>query len=348
MDNLKVDFHTHIISEEFLNLAEKYGDGRWPVLEHTCDCGAKIMIKGKNFRDITNQAWDVEERLKDMDKEGIDIQVLSPIPVTFSYWADPEKGLEMAKFQNDFIASTVKENPKRLIGLGTVPLQDVDLAIQEMERAIHELGLKGIEIGSNVNGKNLDDEDLERFFQAANNQEIPLFVHPWATLGGERMPRHNFMYMIGMPSETALAAGSIIMSGMLDKYPNLKICFAHGGGALPYLLPRMDKGWTVWPHIRKTEKPPSHYAKQLYYDSLVYEEINLQLMVERFGVNQIIAGSDYPFLLREAPSGKVVDQLPTLSNDEKKKIHGLNALEFLNLNIEDYLERELEVKQTTK
>ncbi|MFB4471714.1 amidohydrolase family protein [Oceanobacillus caeni] len=346
--NLKVDFHTHIISEDFLNLAEKYSDDRWPVLDHTCDCGAKIMIKGKNFRDITNQAWDYEERLKDMDKEGIDIQVLSPIPVTFSYWADPEKGLEMAEFQNDFIASTVKENPKRFIGLGTVPLQDVDLAIKEMERAIHELGLKGIQIGSNINGKNLDDEDLDRFFQVANDQDIPLFVHPWATLGGERMPRHNFMYMIGMPSETALAAGSIIMSGMLDKYPNLKICFAHGGGALPYLLPRMDKGWTVWPHIRKTEKPPSHYAKQLYYDSLVYEEINLQLMVDRFGVDQIIAGSDYPFLLREVPSGKVVDQLMTLRNEEKEKIHGLNALKFLNLNIEEYLERELEAEQTTK
>ncbi len=348
MHNLKVDFHTHIISEDFLNLAEKYSDDRWPVLDHTCDCGAKIMIKGKNFRDITNQAWDYEERLKDMDKEGIDIQVLSPIPVTFSYWADPEKGLEMAEFQNDFIASTVKENPKRFIGLGTVPLQDVDLAIKEMERAIHELGLKGIQIGSNINGKNLDDEDLDRFFQVANDQDIPLFVHPWATLGGERMPRHNFMYMIGMPSETALAAGSIIMSGMLDKYPNLKICFAHGGGALPYLLPRMDKGWTVWPHIRKTEKPPSHYAKQLYYDSLVYEEINLQLMVDRFGVDQIIAGSDYPFLLREVPSGKVVDQLMTLRNEEKEKIHGLNALKFLNLNIEEYLERELEAEQTTK
>lgn len=186
------------------------------------------------------------------------------------------------------------------------------------------------------------------FFQVANDQDIPLFVHPWATLGGERMPRHNFMYMIGMPSETALAAGSIIMSGMLDKYPNLKICFAHGGGALPYLLPRMDKGWTVWPHIRKTEKPPSHYAKQLYYDSLVYEEINLQLMVDRFGVDQIIAGSDYPFLLREVPSGKVVDQLMTLRNEEKEKIHGLNALKFLNLNIEEYLERELEAEQTTK
>src|SRR5699024_5381775 len=145
----------------------------------------------------------------------IDIQVLSPIPVTFSYWSDANKGLELAKFQNDFIASVTRENPKRFIGLGTVPLQDVDLAIKEMERSANELGLKGIQIGSNVNGMNLDDESLERFFKAANEQKVPLFVHPWQTVGGERMPRHNFMYMVGMPSETALAAGSIIMSGML-------------------------------------------------------------------------------------------------------------------------------------
>jgi aminocarboxymuconate-semialdehyde decarboxylase len=336
VQQLKVDFHTHIISEEFLNLAEKYGDDRFPVLEKTCDCGAKIMIKGNKFRDLTSNAWDVEDRIKDMDNEGIDIQVLSPIPVTLSYWAEPEHGLEMAQFQNDFIASITKEHPQRFIGLGTVPLQDIDLAITEMERAVNELGLKGLQIGSNVNGKNLDDESLDRFFQAANELGVPLFVHPWATLGGERMPRHNFMYMVGMPSETALAAGSIIMSGMLDKYPNLKICFAHGGGSLPYLLPRMDKGWGVWPQIRKTEKPPSHYAKLLYYDSLVYDENNLQFMINRFGVDQIIAGSDYPFLLREAPSGKVVDRLTTLNEEEKAKIHGFNALDFLNLNKEQY------------
>src|SRR5699024_10654498 len=249
------------------------------------------MIKGKNFREITKQAWDAERRLEDMDKEGIDIQVLSPIPVTFSYWSDPKQGLEMARFQNDFIASVVQEHPKKFMGLATVPLQDVDLAIKEMDRAVNELGLKGIQIGSNVNGKNLDDTSLDRFFQAANDQGIPLFVHPWETLGRDRLPRHNFMYMVGMPSETALAAGSIIMSGMLDKYPNLKLCFAHGGGSLPYLLPRMDKGWDVWPHIRKTEQPPSHYAKLLYYDSLVYDEKNLQFMIDRFGADQIIAGS---------------------------------------------------------
>jgi aminocarboxymuconate-semialdehyde decarboxylase len=126
------------------------------------------------------------------------------------------------------------------------------------------------------------------------------------------------------------------MSGMLDKYPNLKLCFAHGGGSLPYLLPRMDKGWTVWPHIRKTENPPSHYAKQLYYDSLVYDENNLQFMVDLFGADQIIAGSDYPFLLREAPSGEIVERVSSLSNIEKEKIHGLNALGFLNLDKEQY------------
>src|SRR5699024_5527827 len=204
------------------------------------------------------------------------------------------------------------------------------------ERAINELGLKGIQIGSNVNGKNLDDETLERFFQAANEQRVPLFVHPWDTLGRERLPRHNFMYMVGMPSETALAAGSIIMSGMLDKFPDLKLCFAHGGGSLPYLLPRMDKGWNVWPHIRKTEHPPSHYAKRLYYDSTVYDEESLRLLMGRCGVDPMIAGSDYPCLMRETASGKVGDQLPTLDDTEKEKMHGLNALKFLNVNKDKY------------
>lgn len=328
---LRVDFHTHIIPEDFPDLAAKYGDDRFPVLEHTCDCGAEIMIKGKSFRKITDQAWDLKRRIEDMDNEGIDIQVLSPIPVTLSYWAAPKAALELSKIQNDFIASVVEECPERFIGLGTVPLQDVNLAIEEMDRAIHELGLKGLQIGTNVNGLNLDDSAFIKFFEAAEKWDVPLFVHPWATLGGERMPRHNFMYMVGMPSETALAAGSIIMSGLLDKFPNLKICFAHGGGALPYLLPRMDKGWEVWPHIRQTEHPPSHYAKMLYYDSLVYDPVNLQYMIDRFGPERIIAGSDYPFLLREAPSGKVVDELGTLSEEEARLIHGENALRFLGL-----------------
>lgn len=326
---LRIDFHTHIIAEDFPNLVEKYGDHRFPYLRPTCSCGAEIIVEQNVFRKITNQAWSLDKRLEDMEKEGIDIQVLSPIPVTFSYWSDPNQGLELSKFQNDFIASCIAQYPERFLGLGTVPLQDTMLAIKEMERTVDELGLHGLQIGTNVNGKNLDDEALREFFVAAHEKNVPLFVHPWATLGRERMPRHNFMYMVGMPSETALAAGSMIMSGMLESLPNLKVCFAHGGGSLPYLLPRMDKGWTVWPQIRKTDKPPSHYAKQLYYDSLVYEPINLQLMLERFGAERIIAGSDYPFLLREVPSGNVIGELANLSEAEKDKMLGENARSFL-------------------
>jgi aminocarboxymuconate-semialdehyde decarboxylase len=161
---LRVDFHTHIIPEDFPDLAEKYGDARFPTLTKTCDCGAEIFIQGKSFRKITDQAWDIEKRIADMDREGIDIQVLSPIPVTLSYWASAEAGLELAQIQNDFIASIAKEHPERFIGLGTVPLQDVDIAIREMDRAVHEIGLKGLQIGSNVNGLNLDDPSLEPFF----------------------------------------------------------------------------------------------------------------------------------------------------------------------------------------
>lgn len=329
--HLRVDFHTHIIPTNFPDLEAKYGDNRFPTLHHTCSCGAEIYKDGKVFRKIEDNAWDPGKRIAQMDAEGIDVQVLSPIPVTFTYWADPEKCLELSKAQNDFIAKTVAEHPERFVGLGTVPLQDADLAMAEMERAIKELDLKGIEIGSNANGLTLDDPEILRFLEAAAKMDVPIFVHPWATIGVDRMSRHHFMYSIGMPSETALAAGSLIFSGILDKYPNLKICFSHGGGSLPYLLPRIDKAWEVWPHIRTTEQPPSHYAKKLYYDSLVYDPRNLQYMLERFGADRIIAGSDYPFLLREVPAGKVVEKLENLSEEEVKQMLGKNAIEFLGL-----------------
>ncbi|MHA6250798.1 amidohydrolase family protein [Oceanobacillus sp. CAU 1775] len=329
---LRVDFHTHIISEDFPDLVAKYGDDRFPQLHKTCSCGAEIKVKGKTFRKITDQAWDPERRIEDMDKEGVDIQVLSPIPVTFSYWSNPEAGLELARSQNDFIASVAKKYPERFIGMGTVPLQDAKLAITEMERAVNDLNLKGIQIGTNVNGLNLDEDSIYSFFEAAANMNVPLFVHPWATLGGERLQKFNSMYTVGMPSETALAAGSIIMSGMLDRLPDLKICFAHGGGSLPFILPRMDKGWEVWPETRNTKDLPSTYAKKLYYDSLVYDKDNLKFMMDRFGVKQIIAGSDYPFLLRENPVGNVIDSLIDISEEDARLMLGQNALDFLGIN----------------
>lgn len=335
----RVDFHTHIIPEEIPDFVERFGSGKWPTLEKTCSCGANIMVEGKVFREVTDQVWSPEKRIEDMDKEGVDIQVLSPIPVTFSYWAEANQAEEMSKIQNDFIAKTVSEHPDRFIGLGTVPLQDVDVSIREMERCKNELNLKGIEIGTNINGKNLDDPDFIKFFEKAEVWEVPLFVHPWETLGRERMPRHNFMYTVGMPSETALAAASLVNSGIMEKFPNLKVCFAHGGGSFPYILPRLDQGWEVWPDLRKTSKPPSHYTKNFYFDSLNYSPQNLKYLIEKFGYKNVVMGSDYPFLLREIPPGKVIDDTPELSSEERKAILGLNALEFLNIDGKEILDK---------
>ncbi|WP_066072102.1 amidohydrolase family protein [Neobacillus soli] len=332
---MRVDFHTHIIPKDIPNFAGKFGGERWPTLEKTCSCGANIMVAGKVFREVTDQVWDPEKRIKDMDEEGVDIQVLSPIPVTFSYWAEPEAAEEMARIQNDFIAETVNKYPDRFIGLGTVPLQDVEVSIREMDRCMHELGLKGIEIGTNINGQNLDDPAFTKFFEMAEKWEVPLFVHPWETLGRERMPRHNFMYTVGMPSETALAAASLICGGVIEKFPGLKVCFAHGGGSFPYILPRLDQGWKVWPHLRVINKPPSYYAKNFYFDSLNYDPLNIKYLVDRFGHEKIVMGSDYPFLLREIPPGEVVDQTVELTEEQKQDILGRNALAFLNVEIKE-------------
>lgn len=332
---MRVDFHTHIIPEDIPDFVERFGGGQWPVLEKTCSCGANIMVEGKLFREVTDQVWSPEKRIEDMDKEGVDIQVLSPIPVTFSYWAKPEEALEFCKIQNDFIADTVKKYPDRFVGLGTVPMQNAEVAIKEMDRCMHVLGLNGIEIGTNINGNNLDDPQFTSFFEMAEKWEVPLFVHPWQTLGIERMPRHNFMYTVGMPSETALAAASLINSGIMEKFPGLKVCFAHGGGSFPYILPRLDQGWNVWPDLRLTTHPPSHYAKKFYFDSLNYDPLNLKYLVDRFGYEKIVMGSDYPFLLREIPPGKVIDETVQITEEQKKSILGKNALNFLNVDIKE-------------
>ena len=336
---MRVDFHTHIIPENFSELTKHFHGEKWPQLQRTCACGANIMVAGKVFREVTDQVWSPEKRIHDMDREGVDIQVLSPIPVTFSYWAPAEEAEEMARIQNDFIAETVQQYPERFIGFGTVPMQDASAAIREMDRCIHDLGLKGIEIGTNVNGNNLDDPSFLEFFEMAEKWQVPLFIHPWETLGKERITRHNLMYTVGMPSETALAGASLILGGVMDKYPNLKICFAHGGGSLPYIIHRLDQGWKVWPHLRLIQQPPSYYAKKFYYDSLVNNPVNIKYLVENFGHEQVIMGSDYPFLLREIPPGKVIDDALGVTQEQKQAMLGGNALRFLNMPVKEVIRK---------
>lgn len=328
---MRVDFHTHYIPEHFPDLAEKYGDQGWPTLLHTGPCRAEIYHAGKPYRSIDDRSWEPERRIKDMDAEGIDLQVISPIPITFAYHFSAQAVLELAHYQNDEIARVVGAAPARFIGLGTVPLQDPDLASKEVRRVVAELGLAGVEIGTVVEEKNLDDPSFESFWQTCEQVGAAVFVHPETVLAPGRTSKYRMRYSVGYPTETGIAAAAIVMSGLLDRYPALRICFAHGGGTFPWLLPRLDQTWQVFEEVRATlSRKPSEIARLLTYDTLTYDRDNVRLLVSRLGVDRLVMGSDYPFPLREVPPGIGVDALDTLRPDEREAILASNALRFLH------------------
>lgn len=327
---MRVDFHTHFIPEHFPDLAGKYGDLGWPALLHTGLCQAEIYHAGKLYRSIDERSWEPQRRVRDMDAEGVDIQVLSPVPVTFAYHFPAQAVYELAHYQNDEIARAVSSAPTRFIGLGTVPLQDPDLAADEVRRAVTTLDLAGVEIGTVVEGKNLDDPALEPFWQACEQVGAALFIHPAAVLAPERTSSYRMVYSVGYTTETGIAAAAIVMSGLLDRHPTLRICLAHGGGTFPWLLPRLDQTWNVFADVRAgTPHQPSETAKLLTYDTLLYDSRNLSLLLERVGADRLVMGTDYPFPLRENPPGVVVDAIDTLSVEEREAVLGRNALRFL-------------------
>ena len=298
---MRVDFHTHYIPEHFPDMAEKYGDQGWPALLHTGLCQAEIYNAGKHYRSIDERSWEPERRLKDMDAEGIDMQVLSPVPVTFAYRFPAHAVLELSQYQNDEIALAVRSAPERFIGLGTVPLQDPALASNEVRRVVTELGLAGVEIGTVVEGKNLDDPTLEPFWQTCDQLGAAIFVHPAAVLAPERTSKYRMLFSVGYTTETGIAAAAIVMSGLLDRHPTLRICFAHGGGTFPWLLPRLDQTWNVFDDVKAgTYRKPSETAKLLTYDTLTYDIHNVSLLIERVGTDRLVMGTDYPFPLRES------------------------------------------------
>ena len=230
---LKIDIHTHILPREIPDWKEKFGYGGFIRLDHHKPCCAR-MIKddGHFFREIEDNAWSPEKRIEEIDGFGVGVQVLSTVPVMFSYWAEPADGLEISRFLNDHIAEVVRRHPKRFIGLGTLPMQDADLAVRELERC-SEIGLVGVQIGTNVNQKNLGDPEFFDVFQACEKLGMAVFVHPWEMMGAGDMQKYWLPWLVGMPAESSRAICSLIFSGVLERLPRLRICFAHGGGSFP-------------------------------------------------------------------------------------------------------------------
>ncbi len=333
---LKIDIHTHILPKVIPAWKKQFGYGGFIQLEHHRPCCAR-MIKddGKFFREIEDNAWSAERRLEECDKFGVSVQVLSTVPVMFSYWAQAADGAEIARFLNDGIAEVVAKFPKRFVGLGTVPLQDTELALKELERC-REIGLVGVQIGTNVNQLNLGEPQFFDFFAHCERLGMAVFVHPWEMMGEREMQKYWLPWLVGMPAETSRAICSLIFAGVLERLPKLRICFAHGGGSFPYTLGRIEHGFEMRPDLCAIDnrRNPREYLGKFWLDSLVHDRAMLEYLVKLVGAEKIALGTDYPFPLGEEIAGSLIESSNFDGETKAKLLHGA-ALKCLNLD-EDF------------
>jgi aminocarboxymuconate-semialdehyde decarboxylase len=338
-DTATTEIYTHILPEKWPDLRERYGYGGWVSLVHHAPCCARMVIDGKPFREIESNSWDPAVRLAECDRTGVDVQVLSTVPVMFGYWAKPADALDLSRRLNDHIADVVRAEPSRFVGLGTVPMQAPDLAVAELERCVGELGLAGIEIGSHVNDWNLDAPEVFAVLEAAERLGAAVFVHPWDMMGKDSMPKYWLPWLVGMPAETSRAVCSMIFGGVFARLPGLRVAFAHGGGAFPFTIGRIEHGFRVRPDLCAVDNdvPPREHLGRFYVDSLVHDASALRFLVDLLGAERVALGSDYPFPLGEAEPGRLIESMDDFPEATKRRLLAGTALELLDLPAERFV-----------
>lgn len=328
---LKIDSHTHILPKKLPDWSEKFGYGDFIYLQHHKKGMAKMMKGNQFFREIKENCWDAELRIKEYKQFNTQVQVVCTIPVMFSYWAKPMDCLSVSVFLNDHIAEVVHKHPKQYVGLGTVPMQDAELAIKELERC-KKIGLVGIQIGSNINDENLNEERFFPIFQACESLGMAVLVHPWNMMGQKNMQRYWLPWLVGMPAETSRAMCSMIFGGLFERLPKLRVNFAHAGGSFMSTIGRIEHGFNCRPDLVAIDNDvnPRNYLGKFWVDSITHDPMMLDYVIKLQGTKRITLGSDYPFPLGDLEIGKFIEEMD-ISHEDKENIFSHSTLEWLDL-----------------
>ncbi len=326
-----IDIHTHILPRDIPDFGARYGYRGFIHLDHHKPGCARMMQDDKFFREVYSNVWDPEVRKAESDQHHLHVQVLSTVPVMFSYWAKPQDTLDLSMFLNDHIAGIIDRDPKRFIGLGTVPMQDPEFAIKELERC-KKIGLIGIQIGSHINGINLGEPRLFQIFKACEELGMAVFVHPWDMMGADRFDKYWMPWLVGMPAETTTAITSMIFSGLFEKLPKLRVAFAHGGGSFPATIGRIEHGFHVRPDLCAVDNNvnPREYLGKFWIDSLVHDPKMLEFVVDQMGADKVALGTDYPFPLGELEPGSLIKSMPWDDATKEMLLSGA-ALKWMDL-----------------
>ncbi|MDX2246723.1 MAG: amidohydrolase family protein [Bacteroidia bacterium] len=328
---LKIDAHSHILPEHLPRFSEKFGYGDFIHLDHHKPGFANMMKGNVFFREIETNCWDPAIRLEEYALRQTQVQVVCTVPIMFSYWAKPKDTLELSRFLNDHIAEVVAADPRHFVGLGTVPMQDADLAVKELHR-LKQLGLPGIQIGSNINDINLSEPQFYPIWEACEALNMAVMVHPWNMMGKNLMERYWLPWLVGMPAETSRAICSMIFGGVFEKFTQLRVMFSHASGSFLSTFGRVEHGFNCRPDLVAIDNPipPREYLGRFWVDSITHDTTMLRYVMNMVGSNRVMIGSDYPFPLGDLSIGKLVDEMG-LPPFDKENIYYRSALEWLGL-----------------
>lgn len=331
---MNIDIHAHFVPAESLKVASEIGKRHGMKLGKN-ERGREIVSRdGKPFLSQPKaEFFDLDLRLSIMDSQGVDMQALSPASTYFFYWMAAEESLELAQWLNDRLAEAIAKHPTRLVALGSVPMQDSAKAIGELERAVTKLGLRGVEIATNINGRYFDDPAFNPFWEAAQALNSLIFVHPNQVVGADRMKEFNLANLIGNPTDTSLAFAKLIFSGVLERYPRLKFLLAHAGGFLPYTWGRLDRGYRIQDSAAaKIPKTPGEYVRLLNFDTITHSTMALEYLVANFGADHVVLGSDYPYDMGD-PEPVASLRAARIDHSSLEQIASANACKLLGISI---------------